>query len=275
MPHVLFLSHGSPSLALETHPARDFLTALGRRLPRPRGALVISAHFETPRPCLGSAARPDTLHDFHGFPEALYRMRYPAPGLPDAAERLAATLTDAGFAVDLDARRPLDHGIWSPLSLVWPEADVPLLPVSVPMAMSDAERLAFATELGRFTEAEGLWLIGSGSATHNLGKRKPPGSEPDDWARAFHDWARDAAERGDAETLAAWRERAPHGALAHPSAEHFLPLPMAVAALGGAPMVTLHESFMLGNLSMLALADAATAALLDTTPAREVSRESC
>lgn len=263
MPHVLFLSHGSPSLVLDAHPARDFLSTLGQRLPRPRGALVISAHFETPRPCLGSAARPETLHDFYGFPEALYRIRYPAPGLPDAAERLARTLADDGIAVSLDAQRPLDHGIWSPLSLVWPEADVPLLPVSVPMAMTDAERLAFAAGLGRFAEAEGLWLIGSGSATHNLGARKPPGSEPDGWARAFHDWAHDAAERGDAETLATWRDRAPHGALAHPSAEHFLPLPMAVAALGGRSMVTLHESFMMGNLSMLALADTETAAWLD------------
>lgn len=262
MRNVLFISHGSPSLVLTDHPARDFLIELGRRLPRPRGALVISAHFETPTLTLGGAEHPATLHDFHGFPEALYRLRYPAPGLPDVARRLADELRADGVEVAIDAERVLDHGIWSPLSLLWPEADVPLLPVSVPMALGDGERLELAARLGEFAESNGLWLIGSGAATHNLGDRKPADAGPDAWAQAFHDWARDVAERGDLAALADWRRQAPQAAHAHPTPEHFLPLLMAIGALDGAPMTTLHESFMFGNLSMLCLAAGETANVL-------------
>ncbi|MDW5378132.1 class III extradiol ring-cleavage dioxygenase [Halomonas sp. HP20-15] len=264
---VLYLSHGSPSLTLIDHPARDFLAALGERLPRPRGALVISAHYETPDVALGAAQAPATWHDFHGFPKALYEARYPARGLPGQAAGLARSLQAAGIAVRLEPERALDHGIWSPLSLVWPRADVPLMPVSVPMALSETQRQQVAIELGRFAEREGLWLIGSGAATHNLGDRRAEGSAPDPWARMFHDWARTAAERGDATALSSWRESAPYAAYAHPTAEHFLPLAMCVAALEGRPMVTLHESFMQGNISMLCLLDAETAGLMQPASA--------
>lgn len=260
MRNVLFISHGSPSLVISEHPARDFLADLGRRLPHVPGALVISAHYETPTLTLGGATRPATLHDFYGFPEVMYQQRYPAPGLPGIARQLAADLGVSGIEVQIEPERPLDHGVWSPLSLIWPQADVPLLPVSVPMTLPDSERLALAAQLGRFAERHGLWLIGSGAATHNLGDRKPADAEPDAWAKAFHDWARDVAERGDLGALADWRQRAPQATYAHPTPEHFLPLLMAIGALEGKPMTALHESFMFGNLSMLCLADSATAA---------------
>ncbi len=251
---VLYLSHGSPDLVLRQHPARDFLTELGRRLPAPRGALVVSAHYESPEIRLGSDPRPETLHDFYGFPEALYRLRYPAPGLPEAASRLAERLLDRGLAARLEPNRPLDHGVWSPLSLVWPEARVPLMPISVPMAASRDELRRFARTLGEFAEAEELWLIGSGAATHNLGDRKPFAAAPDAWAQAFHDWVRDHAAEGDPEALLAWAERAPAGRHAHPTPEHLLPLLICAAALEGEPLRALHESFTFGNLSMLMLA---------------------
>lgn len=263
---VLYLSHGSPDLVLRQHPARDFLTELGRRLPAPRGALVVSAHYESPEIRLGSAAAPETLHDFHGFPEALYRLRYPAPGLPEAASRLAERLLDRGLAARLEPNRPLDHGVWSPLSLVWPEARVPLMQVSVPMAASHVELRRFARTLGEFAEAEGLWLIGSGAATHNLGDRKPFAAAPDDWARAFHDWVRDRAAEGDLEALLAWESQAPAGRHAHPSPEHLLPLLVCAAALEGQPMSALHESFTFGNLSMLMLASQPLAAAWEAGP---------
>lgn len=254
MSQVLFISHGSPGLVLSQHPAREFLTALGERLPRPKGALVISAHFETPNLTLGAATHPETLHDFYGFPEALYRMHYPAPGMPDSARQLAETLRSSGFEASLDSARPLDHGIWSPLSLLWPDAGVPLLPVSVPMALPLPQQLAIGEQLGAFAEREGLWLIGSGAATHNLGDRKSEYAPPDSWAREFHAWARRVAETGDQTALADWQRQAPHARHAHPTAEHFLPLLMSVSAMRGEPMATLHESFSFGNLSMLMLA---------------------
>ena len=263
MRNVLFLSHGSPSLAITEHPARDFFVDLGRRLPRPRGALVISAHYETSALALGGAVRPTTLHDFYGFPEVMYQQRYPAEGMPDMARQLAAELGANGFDATVEPRRPLDHGVWSPLSLVWPQADIPLLPISVPMALADVDRLALAAQLGRFAERHELWLIGSGAATHNLGDRKPADAGPDAWAQEFHDWARNVAVQGDLNALANWHWQAPHATYAHPTPEHFLPLLMAVGALEGQPMTALHESFMFGNLSMLCLADIDTARRLE------------
>ncbi|SDL45196.1 4,5-DOPA dioxygenase extradiol [Franzmannia pantelleriensis] len=260
MHQALFISHGSPALVISDHPARDFLIELGQRLPRPRGALVVSAHFETPGVTLGSAAAPATLHDFYGFPEALYQMRYPAPGMPDTARDLSTSLQAAGIDVSLDDERPLDHGIWSPLSLVWPKAEVPLLPVSVPMALTSREQLETARQLGDFARDHDLWLIGSGAATHNLGDRRPEGTPPDAWAQTFHDWASEVAERGDLAVLADWQRQAPHARHAHPTPEHFLPLLMVVGAMQGEPLHALHQSFSFGNLSMLTLASQALAA---------------
>lgn len=259
MLHSLFISHGSPSLVLSEHPARDFLVALGKRLPRPKGALVISAHFETSDLTLGSAAHPETLHDFYGFPEALYRMHYPAPGMPDTARDLAQALQENGIDAALDPSRPLDHGVWSPLSLLWPDAKVPLLPVSVPIALDTDQQLKIAARLGEYAERENLWLVGSGAATHNLGDRKTEFAEPDAWAREFHAWARDTAEAGDLKAIANWQRLAPHARYAHPTPEHFLPLLMSVGAMRGQPMQALHESFSFGNLSMLVLASASLA----------------
>ncbi|WP_148254248.1 DODA-type extradiol aromatic ring-opening family dioxygenase [Aidingimonas lacisalsi] len=250
----LFISHGSPDLVLRDHPARRFLLALGHRLPKPRGALIISAHFETPDLVLGSAERPDTLHDFYGFPDALYQQHYPAPGLATHAHQLASELVTRGYPVSTDSTRPLDHGIWSPLSLIWPEADVPLMPVSVPMTWQPQQQLAVSRHLGDFAEREDVWLIGSGAATHNLGDRHPEGVPPDGWAQAFNDWTKRIAQEGNLTALSEWQRQAPRALHAHPTPEHFLPLLMTLGAMQGKPMIALHDSFASGNLSMLTLA---------------------
>lgn len=254
MLNALFISHGSPALIMSDHPARAFLSNLGRRLTRPRGALVVSAHFETPTLTLGADALPGTWHDFYGFPRALYEVRYPAQGMPSEARKLAEALQTQGYKVRLDPVRPLDHGIWSPLSLLWPEADVPLVPVSVPMGLTTHEQLSLAAALGRYATANDVWLIGSGAATHNLGDRKPEFAPPDPWASEFTAWAKEVAYRGDLAALADWRHQAPYANHAHPTPEHFLPLLMCVAAMNGRPMAALHDSFSYGNLSMLTLA---------------------
>ncbi|WP_110600894.1 DODA-type extradiol aromatic ring-opening family dioxygenase [Salinicola lusitanus] len=263
---ILYLSHGSPDLSLTDHPARAFLADLGARLIRPPAALVISAHFEAPGLVLGSAATPATWHDFHGFPEPLYRLRYPAAGAPTMARQLSEDLAVSGIDARLDPTRPLDHGIWSPLSLLWPDADVPLIPVSVPMAADTATQLQIAAALGRWAATNGVMLIGSGAATHNLGARHVIHDAPDTWARQFHDWAIDVAARGDLDAMRAWRD-APNARYAHPTPEHFLPLLMCVGAVEGRPLRTLHESFMFGNLSMLALGSEELPGRLDTAAA--------
>lgn len=256
MATTLFISHGSPDLVLRDHPARDFLVALGKRLPRPSGAMVISAHFETPALTIGAAAAPETIHDFYGFPAALYAMRYPAPGLPEKAERLKRHLDAAGLEARLDPARGLDHGVWSPLSLAWPAADVPLIPISVPRNADNAALMRIGRVLAEFATAHGLWLIGSGVVTHNLRALAPEGQPTPAWAREFHDWVKRHAERGDWHAFATWQTQAPHARLNHPQEEHFAPLVMLAGAMGQAPLVPLHASFMLSSLSMMMLASA-------------------
>ncbi len=265
--HVLYLSHGSPDLSLTDHPARTFLKELGGRLPKPSGALVISAHFETPGLVVGGARQPETWHDFHGFPEALYRMRYPAPGMPETAERLVAALAASGIEAQLDSERALDHGIWSPLSLLWPQADVPLIPISVPTRTSTPAQLEIAAALGRWAQQNDFMLIGSGAATHNLGDRHFVHDAPDTWARRFHDWVIDIAARGDLKAMQDWQAAAPYARYAHPTPEHFLPLLMCLGAMEGQPLHALHESFMYGNLSMLALGSEDLTQRLDSAAA--------
>jgi 4,5-DOPA dioxygenase extradiol len=250
MPSVMptvFVSHGSPMLYLqEDSPARAFLATLGSLLPRPTAILAVSAHWNTERPAVSLTADPETIHDFYGFPEPLYRLRYPAPGAPALAERVAA-MTGAQRA-----EYGLDHGAWVPALLGWPEADIPIFQLSVQPHMSPAHHLDLGRRLTGLRE-EGVLVMGSGSATHNLRRlvRGGPDAPPEPWAKAFDDWLATTVEKGDAEALATYRTVAPHARDAHPTDEHFLPLHVAFGAAGeGAKGRALHRSFDLGNLSM-------------------------
>jgi 4,5-DOPA dioxygenase extradiol len=135
---VLFVSHGAPTLPFEAVAARDFLRALGGSLPTPRVILAVSAHWETATPAVSTADHPATIHDFYGFPQELYRLRYPVPGAPALAQRVAAVLEHAGFAVEVAADRGLDHGAWVPLMLAYPDADIPATQLSIQSARGPA-----------------------------------------------------------------------------------------------------------------------------------------
>ena len=248
---TLFVSHGAPTLILEDRPARDFLKSLGQVLPRPNAIVAVSAHWDTDVPAVSLARRPDTIHDFYGFPEPLYRLRYAAPGAPELAERVAK-LTGAAH----DMHRGLDHGAWVPAMLAWPEADIPIFQLSVQPDLSPAHHIALGRKLSSLRD-EGVLVMGSGSATHNLRAlvRNGGDSEPEPWAQEFDDWLADAVERGDEAALADYRARAPNAVEAHPTDEHFLPLHVAYGAAGvGARGRALHRSFTLGNLSMASYA---------------------
>ena len=160
----LFLSHGSPMLVLEPCEARDFLVNLGHTMPRPEAIIVASAHWETEAPTLGSAAHPPTIHDFYGFPPALFRITYPAPGSPTLAARAAALLAAAGLHAALDPTRGLDHGVWAPLILAWPEADIPVLPISLQTWQGPAHHLALGAALAPPLIAALMTAIGWQSA---------------------------------------------------------------------------------------------------------------
>jgi 4,5-DOPA dioxygenase extradiol len=217
-------------------------------LPKPKAILVISAHWEEALPTVGLSA--DTIHDFYGFPPALYQMTYPAPVATDVAERVKALLRTADIPSG-DAQRGRDHGVWIPLKLAWPDGDVPVLQLSL-IGGADPSVHYRAGQALKPLRDEGVLIIGSGSATHNLRARPTP--EPQAWATAFAEWLDRTLLAGDDAALLDWRRSAPYAEINHPSAEHFDPIFVARGAAEGTPARKLHESWQFGSLSMSAYA---------------------
>lgn len=249
----LFVSHGAPTLPFEDVPARDFLMGLAVRLPGPTAILAVTAHWCTEMPTAGTVDRPETIHDFFGFPEALYELTYPAPGAPATGTRAVDLLTEAGIDARADPHRGLDHGTWSPLSLIYPEADIPVAQVSVQPGADAAHHIAVGRALAPLRR-DGVLILASGGAVHNLNEFRNGIFETPAWAAAFDSWLIDAVGRGDTVALENWRTQAPEPDRAHPSDEHLLPLFVAYGAGGGRPGTTLHRSFTYGSLSMTTFA---------------------
>jgi 4,5-DOPA dioxygenase extradiol len=253
---ALFISHGSPMMALTDSPARDFLRGLGKELGRPSAILVASAHWETEAPTLNSVARNSTIHDFYGFPPALFAMRYDPPGAPEVAEKAAALLTEAGLPSAIDTQRGLDHGAWVPLTLMYPAADIPVLQVGIQSHLAPAHHVRLGRALAALREA-GVLIVGSGSFTHNLRllrRDAVDGPQPPDVV-AFADWFDAAIAGGRTEDLLAYRTRAPYAERQHPTDEHLLPLYVALGAGGEKPEAErLHASAMYSALRMDAYA---------------------
>jgi 4,5-DOPA dioxygenase extradiol len=245
----LFLSHGAPTFALEPGRAGPLLSQLGKTLARPQAVLVVSPHWMTREVSVSTSALPPTIHDFGGFPDALYRLEYPAPGHPAYAKEAAKLLTAAGYAVSLDGQRGLDHGAWVPLRYIFPDADVPVFQVSLTTRIDAAGAWQMGAALAPLS-AKGVLIVGSGSLTHNLYEVRQAGPEAD-YATEFVDWVRAAVLAGDADQLVHALERAPHAARAHPTPEHFLPLLVAAgAAAPDAQVEVLPGGITYGVLSM-------------------------
>jgi 4,5-DOPA dioxygenase extradiol len=257
----LFLSHGSPMTALEPGAAGAFFTELGPRTDaafgRPQAILAVSAHTLSREPTLLAAPRHDTVHDFSGFPDALYRLRWDAPGAPALADRVAGLLRAAGQPVQVLAQGGLDHGIWSPLRFAWPAADIPVLPLGFPPDWSPARLFALGEALAPLA-AEGVLVMGTGSLTHNLrlvfGARSggmPALDAPQmPECAAFRRWFAERAAAADWDALLDYRRQAPHAALMHPTDEHLLPFYVAAGAAGRGPAERLHDSLTYGCLAM-------------------------
>jgi 4,5-DOPA dioxygenase extradiol len=225
----VFISHGSPMHALEPGAAGEAWKALAQRLPRPRAILIASAHWETNLPMLTGNPRPETIHDFSNFPEPLYRIRYPAPGAPEVAQRAQALLKEAGFTAGIDGCRGLDHGAWSPLLYMYPEADVPVVQISIQSALGPRHHVEVGKALRPLTK-ENILIIGSGHMTHNLRDWARGAGSPAPYAREFQAWVFEKLKERDVESLVDYRSRSPHGERAHPTDEHFLPLFFALGA---------------------------------------------
>ena len=245
----LFISHGSPMLALQPGASGPALERLAGALPRPKAIVVMSAHWESHELLVSSSPAPETWHDFGGFPRELFAVQYPAPGDPALARQIVDLLTANGLQARLDNQRPFDHGTWVPLSLMYPAADIPVVQVSLPSHMGPALQTRIGQALASL-RTEGVLLIGSGSITHNLGELDwhagPESIAP--WAREFRDWVVDKLSTQDEAALHDYRQQAPYAVRSHPSDEHLLPLYFARSA--GGQFSVAHQGFTLGALGM-------------------------
>lgn len=250
---ALFISHGSPMLVMEDSPARRFLSDWRRNHQPPQAILVASAHWEyRGGPAVGTAAQPATVHDFGGFPPALYEIDYPAPGAPNLAEKAMHLLREAGYPVKSVDKRGLDHGAWAPLILMYPDAEIPVFQVSLIAGGSPRDHYRYGRTLQTLRN-EGVLIIGSGSLTHNLYEFMGHAREDraPAWVTEFEFWVERALLEGRYEALMDYRKLAPYAGRNHPTDEHLLPLFFALGAAGDETLATkLHSSHTYGVLSM-------------------------
>ena len=243
---VLFVSHGAPTFALEPGKLGAKLQALGQALftssssssspSPPRAILVISAHWQTSKPSVPTISthrNPPTIYDFGGFDEALYQVTYPAAGpSSQLVQRTAECLLQAGFKnVEFDIDRGFDHGVWVPLLHLFPQANVPVYQVSMPMDLTPSRAVELGKSLAPLRE-EGVLIMGSGGSTHNLfeAMRTPPDAPTSSKAIEFAKWVRACILANDVDSLVEFSTLAPHAKWAHPTSEHYLPLLVAMGA---------------------------------------------
>jgi 4,5-DOPA dioxygenase extradiol len=247
---VLFLSHGSPMHAIQPGAVRAVWEAIARDLPRPKAILIASAHWETDIPAVTGATRPETIHDFYGFPKPLYEIQYPAPGAPEIAEKVLGLLRENKFKTAVDPSRGLDHGAWSPLLYMYPKADVPVVQVAVQTALGTQHHIEVGRALAPLAQ-EGVLIIGSGHLTHNLRDRDRGNGSPAPYALAFQDWVKQRIDAHALDELADYRRLSPDGVRAHPTDEHFLPLFVALGAAGeNYKAIRLFDQVEMGALAM-------------------------
>lgn len=265
---TLFVSHGAPTFALDPGSTGAAIASLAARLTRPKAILAVSAHWETAAPAVSAATAPETIHDFYGFPEPLYRLRYPAAGAPWLADRVAALLGQAKLPIAVDGSQGLDHGAWVPLLHMWPKADIPVVQLSIQTNLGAAHHYAVGQALAPLAE-EGVLILGSGGVTHNLREfrvsRENESVAP--YVTEFRDWLAERLAAGDTEAVVDYRNRAPHAVRAHPSEDHFLPLFVAYgAAAAGRRHERVHAAVTYGVIGMDAYVFAAER-LDETLPA--------
>ncbi|MEM7771547.1 MAG: class III extradiol ring-cleavage dioxygenase [Cyanobacteria bacterium P01_A01_bin.37] len=246
----LFISHGAPDLPIQTGATQDFLRQLPHMIPMPQAILVISAHWSTTDPTVSQAVNPKTIYDFGGFPEELYQLSYLAPGAPELADRVVSLLTQSDVPAHTHPSRGFDHGTWTPLVLAYPGAAIPVTQLSVQPHQSADYHFRIGQALTPLRD-DGVLIIGSGAATHNL-RAFGIGHDaaPPDWVTAFDDWLAEAIALHDVQRLLNYRTLAPYAAQNHPTEEHLLPLFVALGAGGAGRQI--HHGFIYGAFSMAA-----------------------
>lgn len=246
---TLFVSHGGPDIVLSDTPARHYLETVSGLLPRPKAIVIVSAHFETDGVAVVTDPKPAMIYDFGGFAPELYRMDYPAAGEPALAAKVVDLLDAAGLAPHTYEKRGYDHGTWTPMMLAFPDADIPIVQVSIDPHRDAAWHYAIGKALAQLRE-EGVLLIGSGHITHNLRAYFTTvrrGAEPDPVLSGkvhdFTEWFADKIAAGDTDALLDWKDKAPFQADNHPTSEHLMPIFFAYGAAGeGAKGRRVHDS---------------------------------
>ncbi|ATZ66898.1 DODA-type extradiol aromatic ring-opening family dioxygenase [Acinetobacter haemolyticus] len=243
----LFISHGSPMLALDPEQVGPALHRLSHNLPKPEAIIVMSAHWESQALEVSTSTRPQTWHDFRGFPPELYQIRYPAAGAPDLAEKILALCAEAGISAHANSTRPRDHGVWMPLLHMYPNADIPVIEISLPISMSSDDIYKIGKVLAPLREQQ-ILLIGSGSITHNLAELSwQADADVPLWASTFRNTVVHKLSHQNYDAVLDWPSL-PYVQRNHPTLEHFAPLFFAMGT--GNRFNIVHSSFSMGSLGM-------------------------
>jgi len=238
-------------LAIEDSPTGRFLDGLGDSLPRPRAIVVASAHYLAGAPRIGANPSPATHHDFGGFPAPLYAIQYPATGDPALAAAIAKLLGNTGIPATIDPQQRLDHGVWVPLRRMYPQADIPVVPLSIQPDTDAQAHYRLGQALAPLRD-QGVLIIGSGGYSHNLGALhwNDAGAAMPDWAREFTDWVSARIESREIDALLDWQGQAPQARQNHPTPEHFLPLFVALGAGSDDPATRMNHVHEMGSLAL-------------------------
>ena len=248
---TVFVSHGSPMTLIDPGPQGAAIAGLGKTLAKPKAILVASAHWLTNIPAIINSETPETIHDFYGFPAPLYDIRYPAPGAPQLACRTTSLLEAAGLHTAVHPNRGLDHGTWVPLRRMYPAADMPVAQLSTQFRKGPEYHYRMGQALAPLAD-EGVLVFGTGGITHNLRDffNDIPAGQSAPYVDEFRNWMLEKMQAGDIDALLDYRKRAPHAARAQPTADHLMPLYVALGAANGAPVKRVHDSVDRGVMAM-------------------------
>jgi len=251
MPAV-FIGHGTPFNALNDNQFTRTWREFGRSIPKPKAILAVSAHWYIGATAATASPAPKTVHDFNGFPREMYEIDYPAPGSPELVRALQELVRPTWLGLDTADQWGLDHGTWSVLTHMFPEADVPVVQLSVDATQPVSYHLDLGRRLAPLRD-EGVLVLGSGNIVHNLGRLSPREEDPHvmDWALAFDAFAKEKLEQGDHRALVDYEKQGHTARLAVPTNDHYLPMLYTLGALGEKEGVRFtHESFQHGSISM-------------------------
>ncbi|MEK3918410.1 DODA-type extradiol aromatic ring-opening family dioxygenase [Paenibacillus sp. FSL K6-2393] len=246
----LFIAHGAPSLALEENVYTEFLQKLGQELPKPKAIVLFSAHWESTTQLVSSVANYETIYDFGGFQPELYQIKYPAQGQSETTAEVERLFAEAGIPVQTDDVRGLDHGAWVVLRLLYPDADIPVIALSVNRYLTGEQQYQVGQALASLREQD-ILVIGSGGTVHNLRRLNWESNGVDPWASEFDNWLHDKLVSWDTESLFSYDTLAPSAQAAVPTPEHFVPLLLAMGAGHQNKQASLlFKAYQYGNLSL-------------------------